>query len=105
MCLDLCFLHFLQHAITFLRVYAGTEIHACNATDLAVMRLSQGREHPPFALVEPSVVLVGQDHLSKMTWLIVGTVDSGDQFVVVHADEANVSSEILQQFLQAVSNA
>jgi hypothetical protein len=40
-----------------------------------------------------------------MTWLIVGTVDSRDQFVVVHAGKANVSSEILQQFLQAVSNA
>jgi hypothetical protein len=105
MCLDLYFLHFLQHAITFLRVYPGTEIYACDAIDLIVMRLSQGCEHPPFALVEPSVVLIGQDHLSKMTWLIVGTVDSRDQFVLVHADKANVSSEILQQFVQAVSDA
>jgi hypothetical protein len=83
---------------------AGTQVDLGDACGVPVINLALAGKHPPFAFVKPSVVLVRQQHLGKLVWVLARSVDHGDRLIVVHPHETYVVSKSFQKARQAVSD-
>jgi hypothetical protein len=72
------------------KVDAGAQIYARYGGSVFVMCLPQRGEHSPFPFVQPSVVLVGQNHFRELAGALASPMDGGFRLVVEQADEVYI---------------